>query len=162
MINEYEGLPVFQSDYIPDDTIVMLSDTHRGQGQLEAYKAIYGGTQSGRFQSSKPNIQNVPKFKGKDEEESVWLWEQCREAEKENDHKLCDDCNERFRCWTACRPERYHFLNPTFDVHYQQTKVLMNEMKKVGITIDEFKLAMAHVAASMHDENTLALIKATK
>ena len=66
---------------------------------------MYSGAASGRIQCKTPNIQNI----SRDYQESEWLWQQCREKERDTGHKLCDDCHDRFRCWTASRPQTLVF-----------------------------------------------------
>lgn len=31
-------------------------------------------------------------------------WDFCQEEQRKNKFKNCDNCHERFKCWTACYP----------------------------------------------------------
>jgi hypothetical protein len=91
-----KNLPILVSEDIPENTILVLSDTHVG-------------TVTGRLSGKHPNISNVPKGTARDyfikKNTDEWKFEQCRIKEKEVEFKNCDKCNQRFKCWTAGNPQ---------------------------------------------------------
>lgn len=75
----------------------------------------------------------------RDYREGEWLWQKCWEAERENGHKLCDDCYERFKCWTS-RP-RSIFSD---DDLYHQRLSLENTAQMM--TVDEASEAFSKLS----------------
>ena len=101
----------------------------------------------------KSNIQNI----SRDYQESEWLWQRCQEAERKNGHKLCDECHERFKCWTASRPQ----VRILGDTHIGLQRI-QQCVKAQMITVDEasesFKVLSQQLCDAMTkrlDENVL-------
>jgi len=139
----YKGLPIIKNKYIPDDAIFMLSDYHAGE-LVHDFKSrkTYVATDTGRLQTITPNIQNIPK--NRDEDESVYLWEKCRERQRNSNFGLCDTCHERFRCWTACYPE-IRIFKDGMELH-QAAQTLTNMIRAQGITMSDLEKAVAMVS----------------
>lgn len=91
---------------------------------------MYSGAITGRIQGEYPNIIELPRT-SRDYQEGEWRWQQCQEAERENGHKLCDVCHERFKCWTASRPQP-HFFG---DTHIGLQRI--QQCMRAYITVDE-------------------------
>ena len=120
--------------------VYVASDMHMGYDVTRDRKA-YVTTQSGRFQCITPNIQNIPK--SRDYFEAEHLWSECRKEQQATEFAQCNECLERFRCWTAGRPERIVFMSPELDytqMHLRMAQI-QQSMKATMITIDEAKQA---------------------
>lgn len=100
-------------------------------------------TASGRIQCKYPNIQNIPR--DYQESESEWLWQQCREKERDGGHKRCDGCHERFKCWTAGEPSNIDTKHE-FVTGIEQ---LQQSMKAQVITFDEAQEAFKSLCDMM-------------
>ena len=92
----------------------------------------------------KSNIQNI----SRDYQESEWLWQRCQEKERENGHKLCDECNERFKCWTASRPQSIFG-----DTHIGLQRIQQG-MRAQMITVDEASEGFKRLSQQLCDAMT--------
>jgi hypothetical protein len=102
------------------------------------------GTVSGRFQCSKPNVQNVAK--SRDYSEAEHLWSKCRQEQRGYDYELCNTCHERFKCWTAGRPV-YHFI----DGDYTQFGLRMQQLivDEIGVSTEQMNKAFTELTKAM-------------
>ena len=131
--------PMLQSDMISKDTkfkiIYKEAEYHKPPDRDDSPPPPTPSPDQKDRMRSKPNIQNMPR----DHQEIDMVgWEQCRIAEKENGFRLCDSCYERFKCWTAGRPERIRFLFDELDT--KQIQFRMYEIMKRKYDEDVLKI----------------------
>jgi hypothetical protein len=73
-------------------------------------------TITGRIQTKVPNFMNW----SRDRQESEHLWNECRHVQEVTNYQLCNECLERFKCWTACE------TRTTWDRSYARMNVGMD------------------------------------
>ena len=126
-------LPTLQGDIINSNTRFKLFD----------------GAITGRFRSDKSNIQEIPRGKFSDyyidKTSDEWKFEQCRLKEKDVDYRYCGQCDQRFQCWTAGRPQS---INVFGDTHIGLQK-LQQAMSAQMITVDEASEAFKNLSEVM-------------
>jgi len=115
---------------------------------------LYDGAISGRIQGVESNIQSIPRGKFSDyyidKTTDEWKFEQCRLKEKEVDHQYCGQCDQRFHCWTAGRPQP---VNVFGDTHIGLQKI-QSCMKAQMITIDEASEGFKRLSQQLCDAMT--------
>jgi len=131
-------LPILQGDIINSNT---------------RFKLFSGAT--GRFRSDKSNIQNIPRGSDYyiDKTTDEWKFEQCRLKEKDVDFRYCGQCDQRFQCWTAGRPQP---VNVFGDTHIGLQK-LQQAMKMQMITVDEASEAFSKLSYQLCEAMTKRL-----
>jgi len=66
------------------------------------------------------NVSNIPKM-WRDYDDSEHLWARCRINQHDSEFVMCNECNDRFRCWTASRPKRIQFID--HEMNYSQMEL---------------------------------------
>jgi len=112
----------------------------------------FSGAISGRIQGTEPNVQSIPRGKFSDyyidKTTDEWKFEQCRLKEKDVDFRYCGQCDQRFQCWTAGRPQS---INVFGDTHIGLQRV-QQAMKMQMITVDEVGQAFTKLSYELCKE----------
>ena len=87
----------------------------------------------GRITSTISNIRSVPRNY---DQERLQSWQNCRTTNRQDSFKACDNCKDRFKCWTASRP---HSIFSDDDLYYAGLSLerLRKGMSIHAVTLDE-------------------------
>jgi len=96
---------------------------------------------TGRKMGETTVIQNM----SRDYWESEHLWAKCREEQRGHNYKLCSSCHERFKCWTASRP------NPFRNDDFTQAGLRIQQIivDEVGVTAKQMSEAFTELSKAM-------------
>jgi len=106
---------------------------------------ICNGAVTGRIQSEIPHIQNIRR----DYSEAEHLWNKCRQEQRGYDYELCNNCHERFKCWTAGRPT-YHFIDGDYTQFGLRMQLVVDE---ISMTSEQMNKAFTELCKAMSKMN---------